>query len=252
MMNQYFKASPFILFTLIVTTTYSASASTQDCVEKIVPYSYSLSEIGSSFAQILVDNSGPQFTTVSDSNSFVGAFNIVYNHTPPSKVCQSPNTPTVNFAATGIFEGTLFTTGINTPIPGLEGPFATASTMVDILPAFNSEERFNFGTTTINQTQVKSYLITGDTNIPFSGSIDGTAKFTLGIPELDGSISQASIDLSGMFIGPTSGNLTYHVSVPEPASILSLFALGTLGAASTLKRKLKSSKSIDKELEKVS
>ena len=40
--------------------------------------------------------------------------------------------------------------------------------------------------------------------------------------------------------------------VLEPTSILSLIALGTLGAASTLKRKLKSSKSADKELEKVS
>ena len=41
-------------------------------------------------------------------------------------------------------------------------------------------------------------------------------------------------------------------SVPEPSSILSLLALGTLGAASTLKRKLKPSKSTEKELEKVS
>lgn len=42
------------------------------------------------------------------------------------------------------------------------------------------------------------------------------------------------------------------VPVPEPASTISLLALGTLGAASTLKRKLKSSKSTEKELEKAS
>ena len=41
-------------------------------------------------------------------------------------------------------------------------------------------------------------------------------------------------------------------SVPEPTSILSFLAFGTLGAASTLKRKLNLSKSADKELEKVS
>ena len=41
-------------------------------------------------------------------------------------------------------------------------------------------------------------------------------------------------------------------SVPEPTSILSLLALGTLGAASTLKRKLKNSKSTEKETKKVS
>lgn len=40
-------------------------------------------------------------------------------------------------------------------------------------------------------------------------------------------------------------------SVPEPTSSLSLLALGTLGAASTLKRKLKLSKSPEKETTKV-
>jgi hypothetical protein len=40
--------------------------------------------------------------------------------------------------------------------------------------------------------------------------------------------------------------------VPEPSSILSILALGTLGAASTLKRQLKSSKSSEKETTKVS
>jgi hypothetical protein len=40
--------------------------------------------------------------------------------------------------------------------------------------------------------------------------------------------------------------------IPEPSSILGLLALGTVGAASTLKCKLKPSKSADKELEKVS
>jgi hypothetical protein len=49
------------------------------------------------------------------------------------------------------------------------------------------------------------------------------------------------------------GTLTLNqVTVPEPSSILSLLALGTLGAASTLKRKLKSSKSSEKETTKVS
>ena len=40
--------------------------------------------------------------------------------------------------------------------------------------------------------------------------------------------------------------------VPEPSSILSLLALGTLGAASTLKRKLKPSQLTEKETTKVS
>jgi hypothetical protein len=40
-------------------------------------------------------------------------------------------------------------------------------------------------------------------------------------------------------------------TVPEPTFTLSLLALGTLGAGSTLKRKMKSFKSTEKELEKV-
>lgn len=42
------------------------------------------------------------------------------------------------------------------------------------------------------------------------------------------------------------------ITVPEPSSLLYLFALGTLGAASTLKRKLKPSKSSEKETTTVS
>ncbi|NCQ84540.1 MAG: PEP-CTERM sorting domain-containing protein [Microcystis aeruginosa W13-18] len=41
------------------------------------------------------------------------------------------------------------------------------------------------------------------------------------------------------------------VSIPEPTSTLGFLALGTLGAASTLKRQIKSSKSTEKETTKV-
>ena len=47
-------------------------------------------------------------------------------------------------------------------------------------------------------------------------------------------------------------NALEAVATPEPTSSLGLLALGTLGAASTLKRKLKSSKSPEKNIEKVS
>lgn len=48
------------------------------------------------------------------------------------------------------------------------------------------------------------------------------------------------------------GELLGGQQVPEPSSILSLLALGTLGTASTLKRKLKPSKLTEKETTKVS
>lgn len=49
--------------------------------------------------------------------------------------------------------------------------------------------------------------------------------------------------------GTTLQNNTYHITtvpVPEPSSILGFLALGTIGAASTLKRKLKPSDPIEK------
>jgi hypothetical protein len=59
------------------------------------------------------------------------------------------------------------------------------------------------------------------------------------------------------FCNPTCINSTVRilnvslVHTPEPTSVLSLFALGTLGAASTLKRKLKPCQSSEKETTKV-
>ena len=60
--------------------------------------------------------------------------------------------------------------------------------------------------------------------------------------------------ISGGFVDPTIDPIPTApaVSVPEPSSILSFLALGTLGAASTLKRKLKPSQSTEKETTKVS
>lgn len=50
----------------------------------------------------------------------------------------------------------------------------------------------------------------------------------------------------------TGRHVGIHVSTPETSSTLSLLALGTLGAASILKRKLKPSKSSEKETTTVS
>ncbi|MFM7909783.1 MAG: PEP-CTERM sorting domain-containing protein, partial [Microcystis sp.] len=48
----------------------------------------------------------------------------------------------------------------------------------------------------------------------------------------------------------TISNDNPHPPIPEPSTVLSLLALGTLGAASTLKRQLKPSKSTEKETTK--
>jgi len=62
--------------------------------------------------------------------------------------------------------------------------------------------------------------------------------------------------ISGIFTAGTNptglGSLYSVCKVPEPSTSLSILALGTLGAASTLNRKLKPSKSTEKEATKVS
>jgi hypothetical protein len=68
-----------------------------------------------------------------------------------------------------------------------------------------------------------------------TGLLPGVYNFQTLVPGVTGAIENDKIT----------------VSVPEPTSTLSLLALGTLGAASTLKRQLKPSKSTEKETTKV-
>jgi hypothetical protein len=69
---------------------------------------------------------------------------------------------------------------------------------------------------------------------------------------LSGEITVDLADGTQVTTPVTSANFSLSPqSIPEPTSTLSLFAFGILGAASTLKRKLKSSKSTEKETTKV-
>ena len=70
-------------------------------------------------------------------------------------------------------------------------------------------------------------------------------------------ISASASTVLSMFEQPANAQVTTTdvcspCPLPESTSTLGFLALGTLGAASTLKRKLKSSKSVEKELEKLS
>ena len=73
---------------------------------------------------------------------------------------------------------------------------------------------------------------------------DGTTWKAL--DDAPGATDTVPTDISGNYIVGFAS-----VKSPEPSSLLSLLALGTLGAASTLKRKLKPSKSTEKETTKV-
>ena len=71
---------------------------------------------------------------------------------------------------------------------------------------------------------------------------------TTGASVLSNALTGVTSSISGFSV---AGEPSILKPVPEPTSTLSLLALGTLGAASTIKRKLKSSQSTEKETTKV-
>ena len=93
-------------------------------------------------------------------------------------------------------------------------------------------------------------------NLTFVNSFTGLSgpRYLIGS---DGALGfEITIDTSpnvGAFLAfpVTFGTVQTAQQVPEPASLFGLGVLGTLGAASTLKRKLKPSKSAEKETTKV-
>jgi hypothetical protein len=96
--------------------------------------------------------------------------------------------------------------------------------------------------------------------IPSSITLNANESYTLTINNIVEDLSTYVLATSTFFptndptdIGQvaTATDFTPSVCVPEPTLTLALLALGTLGAASTLKRKLKPSQSIEKETTKV-
>jgi hypothetical protein len=86
-------------------------------------------------------------------------------------------------------------------------------------------------------------------NGPFNAIIPvGASKLSMGFNDGGGGFFDNG---GGLTVGITEAPAS-HTSVPEPTSAINLLAFGTLGAASILKRKLKTSKSAEKELEKIS
>jgi len=103
---------------------------------------------------------------------------------------------------------------------------------------------------TFNNPAIPFIHIPGSATIPSGGEI-GIAN----IPSVNPGqfiIWQMSVNFSGDPLG-NAGHVIMQEQkpVPETTSTLSLLALGTLGAASTLKSKLKPSKSTEKETTKV-
>ena len=107
-----------------------------------------------------------------------------------------------------------------------------------------------------------TYFLGSEVSSPFSDRYTSSASSIVTAPEITflgtarnnsaGGFSFPSItgSANGRF-GPNFQFQVVPTSVPEPSSIIGLAALGTLGAASTLKRQLKPPKSTEKETTKV-
>ena len=116
--------------------------------------------------------------------------------------------------------------------------------------------------TPVALTSGLTYFLGSEVYDPFSDRYTSGASSIVTAPEIT-FLGTARNDSAGGFSFPSNTgsdngrfgpNFQFQVistSVPEPTSTLGFLALGTLGAASTLKRKLKPSQSTEKETTKV-
>jgi hypothetical protein len=93
-------------------------------------------------------------------------------------------------------------------------------------------------------------------NLAFVNSSTGLGgpRYAIGFdasPGFENAINTSPIVVASVAFPVTFGTVQQVQQVPEPASLFGLGVLSTLGAASTLKRKLKPSQSIEKETTKV-
>jgi hypothetical protein len=116
--------------------------------------------------------------------------------------------------------------------------------------------------TPVALTSGSTYFLGSEVSDPFSDFYTTGAGSIITAPEITflntarnssaGGFSFPSITGNGNGrFGPNFQFQVVSTPVPEPTSILSLLSLGTLGAASTLNRKLKPSQSTEKETTKV-
>jgi hypothetical protein len=147
---------------------------------------------------------------------------------------------------TGSLTGIQVATGLD--IAGLTGSY-NASVQAMVNAGFASWASPGPGTSISGSVLVLD-AVRNPVNIPFNVpgilEIGETYPFSM---ELTTSVSKSG---AYQVVSKFNDGFTATVVItPEPTSTLSLLALGTLGAASTLKRKLKTSKSAEKETEKV-
>ncbi|GCA78505.1 PEP-CTERM sorting domain-containing protein [Microcystis aeruginosa] len=150
---------------------------------------------------------------------------------------------------------------------GTPNPFTNVNLILTVngnpftLDAANTSGVFGTGQFLVNATSSTLTFNTANadgSNHAFLAFVDSSTGLT---GPLYGIASQnVSAEVGGSTLVSVFAQLTFPVTfgtaqtaqqVPEPASLFGLGVLGTLGVASTLKRKLKPSKSAEKETTKV-
>ena len=150
---------------------------------------------------------------------------------------------------------------------GTPNPFTNVNLILTVnsnpftLDAANTSGVFGTGQFLVNATSSTLTFNTANadgSNQAFLAFVDSSTGLTgplYGIASQNVSAEVGASTLVSVFASVsfpvTFGTAQTAQQVPEPASLFGLGVLGTLGAASTLKRKLKPSKSAEKETTKV-
>ncbi len=150
---------------------------------------------------------------------------------------------------------------------GTPNPFTNVNLILTVnsnpftLDAANTSGVFGTGQFLVNATSSTLTFNTANADgsnqafLAFVDSSTGLTRPLYGIASPNVSAEVGASTLVSVFASVsfpvTFGTAQTAQQVPEPASLFGLGVLGTLGAASTLKRKLKPSKSAEKETTKV-
>ena len=147
---------------------------------------------------------------------------------------------------------------------GTPNPFTNVNLTLTVnsnpftLNTANTSLVFGTGQFLVNATSSTLTFNTANANgsnpadLAFTGF--GGSLYVIGfddVPGFENAIDTSPDVFASVAFPVTFGTAQQVQQVPEPASLFGLGVLGTLGAASTLKRKLKPSQSIEKETTKV-
>ncbi len=235
-----------MLASMMLASMFVGVSAETDACTKYVPFSWSFTKTGTSFAGAYVDNRGGPGTSMSDSKTFSGSFIIKRNFIPPEGdwvLASGETIPTsTTFTINAEFTGALSDSTLGFDIHGI--PFETYAearagvTALDIAP-FSTVRISAASTAAIDQDRSSSPIsVTDGQTIPFNGYAEVETLFGLGLQGVDWVTAAANVDATGT-IDAQSKQIKYIKKCPEgqwceegecvpEASTLVLFAVGLL------------------------